>query len=128
MRSACFFFHHRRGSKDRQATKVNVDSPATTFDDTDFRTTYSETIPLSSTTVGIALSDPIAIDIINNTLIIAHYHWRLRKESRNQDHDILLRGHEILTSLHFKNLSNSDAQPGLRLVNSVMADVVAEIE
>lgn len=102
MRSACFFFHHRRSSKDPQTTKVNVDSPATTFDDTHFHTTPFDTALFSPTTVDIAPSDPNTIDI--NTLTVAHYHWALQKGRCNQDYDILLRGHELLTSLHFKTL------------------------
>jgi hypothetical protein len=108
VRSSCFFFHHRRGSKDPQATKVNVDSAAATFDDTRFRTTPFDItlfdITLFGTiTVNIAPSSLASLDI-TNTLTIVHYRLHLQKERHNQDHDSLLRGHEILTSLYSKDL------------------------
>lgn len=103
MRSSCFFFHHRRGSKDPQATKVNVDSAAATFDDTHFRTTPFDITLFGTITVNIAPSNLASLDI-TNTLTIVHYRLHLQKERRNQDHDSLLRGHEILTSLYSKDL------------------------
>lgn len=93
VRSACFFFHHRPGSKDTRATKVNVDSATTTSDDTHFHTTPFETALFRTTTVDIPPFGPRNFDIAN-TLTIALYNWHLQTGRNNQDHDIPSRGHE----------------------------------